>query len=131
MNQSQAQAQAQNRFILLDKCKELAIKTYKLCKILPKEERYGIISQMQRAAISVGSNIAEGRERKEKDNINFIRTARGSLYELKIQLEIVENIYADLIEDSCEEMYLLIDEIGKMSYGLSQSLCQRLKDGIE
>ena len=60
---------------------------YKICKQLPKEEIYGLASQMKRAAISVPSNIAEGSERNgTKELIQFLYIARGSLGELQTQL---------------------------------------------
>lgn len=60
---------------------------YLLCKELPKEEVYGLQSQMKRAAISVPSNIAEGYGRNYTQNyIQFLRMARGSLFELETQL---------------------------------------------
>jgi len=124
--QAQAQAQVQNRepFKVLDKSKELAKKVYNITRLLPSEERYGLINQMRRSAISVASNIAEGRERKTKDNINFIRIARGSLYELQVQLEITMETYSNTFI-VCKDALELLDEIGKMTYGLSRSLSLR------
>ena len=56
---------------------------YKMTKIFPEEEKYGIISQIQRAAVSIPVNIAEGRGRYHtKEQIQFFYTARGSLYEV-------------------------------------------------
>ena len=80
--------------------------------------------KMRRSAISVASNIAEGRERKTKDNINFIRIARGSLYELQVQLEITMETYSNKFI-VCKDALELLDEIGKMTYGLSRSLSLR------
>jgi four helix bundle protein len=62
---------------------------YLLTKEFPKEEMYGLSSQMRRSAVSIPSNIAEGYGRKSKnETIHFLHIARGSLYELETQLYI-------------------------------------------
>ncbi len=62
---------------------------YEVTASLPSEERYGLVSQMRRAAISVPSNIAEGAARQSnKESIQFYSIARGSLSELDTQLEL-------------------------------------------
>ena len=69
------------------KSRELANLIFALTKQFPKEEIYGIISQMRRSAVSVPSNIAEGCGRNTPtDSIRFYFIARGSLYELETQL---------------------------------------------
>ena len=66
---------------------------YLLCEQLPKEEVYGLQSQMKRAAISVPSNIAEGYGRNYTQSyIQFLRIARGSLLELETQLIISKEL---------------------------------------
>lgn len=60
---------------------------YQFAKILPKEEMFGLTSQIKRAAVSVPTNIAEGMGRQhKKDCIHFMHIARGSLYELETLL---------------------------------------------
>ncbi len=60
---------------------------YKISKSFPKEEMYGLTSQIRRCAISIPSNIAEGCGRRTSaDTIQFLHIARGSLYELETQL---------------------------------------------
>ena len=65
----------------------LLVKIYNLTKNFPKEEQFGLTSQIRRCSISVPSNIAEGCGRNTpKDTIRFLYIARGSLYELETQL---------------------------------------------
>lgn len=68
---------------------ELADSIYTITFAFPMEERYGLASQMQRAAVSVSSNIAEGAAKdSSKDYCRFLGISLGSLYELETQLEI-------------------------------------------
>jgi four helix bundle protein len=73
---------------------ELTEKIYELSSNLPKEEKFGIISQIQRSAISIPSNIAEGYCRNNrKEYCQFIGIARGSAAELETQLIIIQRVY--------------------------------------
>ena len=72
---------------------EIAVQTYRLCRLLPPEERHGLSDQMRRAAVSIPSNIAEGYGREStKEYIQFLSYAKGSLMELKTQILIAERI---------------------------------------
>ena len=85
--------------VVWQKSKDLAIKTYKLTKYLPSEERYSLCDQMKRSAISVPSNIAEGQQRPTtKDFLHFLYIAKGSTSELITQLEITKELYPELNE---------------------------------
>ena len=69
--------------------KEVAVYVYELSKRWPKEEIYGLTSQIRRAAVSVNSNLAEGCGRlSSNDTAHFLAIARGSNYELESQAEI-------------------------------------------
>ncbi|TYB99228.1 MAG: four helix bundle protein [Kosmotoga sp.] len=71
---------------------------YRITKNFPEEEKFGLISQMRRAAVSIPSNIAEGNGRKySKEYVHFLYNARGSLMEIKIQIEIAKRL--QYIED--------------------------------
>ncbi len=73
--------------------KDIVKKTYKITKGLPAFEQYGLISQMNRAAISIPSNIAESSGRiSKKEKSQFISIAYGSLMELTCQLEIAMDL---------------------------------------
>ena len=71
----------------------LVKEVYLLVKIFPKEELYGLTSQIKRAAVSIPANIAEGVGRNyKKDTIQFLHISRGSLYELETLLSVAEMI---------------------------------------
>jgi four helix bundle protein len=79
--------------IAWQKAKVLALDIYRCTRAFPKDELYGLTSQMRRAAISVPSNIAEGRGRhSRKEFVQFLYHARGSLLELENQLEIARDL---------------------------------------
>ena len=68
---------------------ELVEQVYQLCANLPPEERYGLRSQMTRAAVSISANIAEGYDRVARgDYVQHLSIARGSLMEVETQLTI-------------------------------------------
>lgn len=103
---------------------QLVTEVYRLSKTLPKEEIYGLVSQMQRAAVSIPSNIAEGHDRNsDKEFSQFLCVARGSLAELETQLIIAKNL--DYINQ--EQMTNISNncyEIGKMINGLLKRIKQ-------
>ena len=72
---------------------EIAIKTYRVTETFPKEDKFSIVQQMNRAGVSIPSNIAEGCSRKsEKDYSRFVEIALGSTYELETQVIIAEQL---------------------------------------
>jgi len=74
------------------KARMLANEIYSISKKFPKEELYGITSQIRRCAVSIPSNIAEGCGRQSsKETIHFLYISRGSLYELETQLFIAND----------------------------------------
>jgi four helix bundle protein len=104
---------------------------YKLTSGFPSDERFGLISQMRRAAVSVPSNIAEGQARRTTgDYIRFVSNAEGSLAELETQLLI--SIELDYVMRQDVNLCLeLMSEIRKMLNGLRRSLLARRDNGSE
>ncbi len=101
---------------------DLVEKVYLLTQSFPKEEKYGLTSQIRRAVISVSSNIAEGAARKNKKEFNqFLYIAVGSLAEIDTQIIISKRL--NYISSGTEEKILYeIKEIRKMLFGLINSL---------
>ena len=101
---------------------DLVVVLYKITASFPKEEIYGLSSQIKRAAVSIPSNIAEGSRRSSrKDFRNFLLIAFGSGSELETQLEIAERL--SFVQKS--DLVLaenLLSEIMKMINKLSDSM---------
>jgi len=90
----------------------LCERIYILSKNFPKEEMYGLTSQIRRCAISIPSNIAEGRGRNsDKEFVRFLQISLGSLYELQTQLELSLQLQ---FAKSIDEILYLSFEIEKM-----------------
>ncbi len=93
---------------------EIVKETYKVSKLLPDSEKYGIISQITRASVSIPSNIAEGSSRNSnRDNCRFLEIALGSTYELETNLIIIRDVGL-LAPDKLTNIFQLIDEEQKM-----------------
>ena len=108
------------------KAMDLVVEIYKISKLLPKEETYGISDQIRRAAVSIPSNIAEGESRNSaKEFIQFLSIARGSLAELETQLLICIKVNM-LSEDNITEAQNITTEVGKMIKGLMNKLNSQL-----
>ena len=108
--------------IAWQKAKALALDIYKCTRRFPKDEVYGLTSQMRRAAVSVPSNIAEGKGRRtRKDFVHFLYQARGSLLELETQLSIVRELeYLDA--PTFSSTLSQAEEVGRILNGLVNHL---------
>jgi len=99
---------------------ELVKESYRIAKLLPKDEMYGLSSQMKRSAISIPSNIAEGQQRKNtKEFCQFLRISYGSAAELETQLVISRDIYPKIDYTKARS---LLNEMLKMLNVLIQKL---------
>ncbi|MBU2504267.1 MAG: four helix bundle protein [Candidatus Omnitrophica bacterium] len=108
--------------LVWQKSMNLVTAVYQITKILPKDEKYGLISQIRRCAVSIPSNIAEGYGRKSKDDyLRFLQIAISSLYELQTQIEITFNLKY-LSQDKFKEIHELSREIERML----SSLCRKI-----
>jgi four helix bundle protein len=106
--------------IAWQKAMELAKQVYRVTRDMPDAEKFGLTSQMRRAAVSVPSNIAEGHGRQSlTDYIRFLKTARGSLMELQTQLILAEEL--GFIQMSAE-LRGLQAETDRVLQGLIRSL---------
>ena len=101
---------------------ELTLAIYKLTETFPDTERFGLANQLRRAAVSVASNIAEGSGRSTKgEYVQFLGHARGSIYEVEVQLLIAGglNFGSKLLLQNAEE---LCNEVGRMLRAMMKSL---------
>ena len=108
------------------KSMELAKLCYEVTKQFPKDEIFGMTSQIRRAAASVPANIAEGNGRATtKDYLRHLSIARGSLLEVETHV-ILSNEVGLLPKDDTDKCLALCDEIGRMLTGLRRSLEKRI-----
>ncbi len=95
---------------------------YQLSASFPKEEKFGLTSQIRRCAVSVPSNISEGAGRNTKGEFSqFLGIANGSLYELQTQLLLASNLKI-VSKEETEEIIKNVIEIQRMNYALIKSL---------
>lgn len=104
------------------KSHELTLKIYEITKDFPKDEQFGLTSQMRRASTSIPCNIIEGKARgSSKDFKRFLLIARGSLEELKYQILLSKDLnYID--EEKYQETINITKEVGRLLNGLMISL---------
>lgn len=106
------------------KSRALVSRIYKLTATFPRDELYGLVSQMRRSAISIPSNIAEGKSRRTLGDYNrFLDIAYGSLAEIETQLFIACDL-GYTTEREISPLFADYAEIGRMINGLMNSLAQ-------
>lgn len=97
---------------------ELRVNIYRATRKFPAEEIYGLSSQLRRAAVSVPSNIAEGKGRSsDKELLQFLCHARGSIYEIQTQLEIADSLAYFSNEDR-KRLSEQADDVARMLNGM-------------
>ncbi len=100
--------------LIWQRAKQLVKLIYALSEQFPDNERFGLISQMRRSAVSVPSNIAEGYGRHlSTDFVRFLRMALGSLNELETQVEICFDLNY-IVEEDCKKILSETNELEKM-----------------
>lgn len=101
---------------------DLVKEVYLITKEFPSEEKFGLINQLRRSAVSIPSNIAEGAGRNTKGEFkNFLGVANGSLFELETQLIISKNLNY-LNDYNLNLLFPKIDMLQKMIYNLIKSI---------
>ncbi len=114
--------QSYKDLIVWQKNFELVKSVYNLTKQFPREELYGLVSQMRRSAVSIPSNLAEGYSRKSRQEyIQFVRIAFGSGAELETQLLLVIDLKL-ANKNETEKVYNQLVEVMKMLNKLLSSL---------
>jgi four helix bundle protein len=105
---------------------ELVLEVYRCTKTFPREETYGLVSQMRRAAVSIPSNVAEGKGRYSRKEISqFLLNARGSLLELETQCEIARSLGYLPGADSAD-LARRASEVGRLLNGILDHFRQTL-----
>jgi len=112
--------------IAWQKSVDLAVEIYRVTGRFPNSEQFALTQQMKRAAISVSSNIAEGRGRSTaRDYRNFLFNARGSAYELESQIEVARKLgyFNDVTADN---LIALITRVEQLINGLVRSMNRKI-----
>jgi four helix bundle protein len=104
--------------IAWQKAMELVTNIYRASRGFPKDELYGLTSQLRRSAVSVPSNLAEGQGRTSRPDFHrFVAQARGSLLEVETQLEIARNL-GYLSQSAAAALLSEASEVGRIINGL-------------
>jgi four helix bundle protein len=108
--------------IVWQKAMDFVQSVYQATARFPKEELYGLTSQLRRGAVSIPSNIAEGQGRETRGEFRrFLSIAYGSLREVETQIMIAERLHY-LTENNCSQLLEAAGEIGRLLNGLTASL---------
>ena len=111
--------------IVWQKAMDLVTAVYQVTGTFPSDERFGLTSQMRRAAVSIPSNIAEGQGRgSNREFSHFLSMGYGSLCELQTQLLLSERLKF-LDTKTLQFVFDRTDEVGRLLNGLSNSLVEK------
>ena len=106
---------------------EFTVEVYKVTDRFPKDERFGLTSQIRRASVSIAAHIAEGAGRKsDREFLNFLSISQGSASEVETELLIASKLDY-LSEENYQVLMRGLDEIGRMITGLSSYVRARLR----
>ena len=107
-----------DKLLVWQRAHSLVLKIYEVTNNFPKEEIWGLTSQIRRAAVSVPSNIVEGKARgSRKDFKRFLLVARGSLEEVKYQSLLAKELKY-MNEEQYEEITVMIEDVGRLLGGM-------------
>lgn len=122
-------AQSFKDLLVWQRAMELTVAVYRLTQDFPREEQFGLTSQIRRSAVSIPSNIAEGQGRSSTNEFRqFLSIARGSNCEVQTQLEIARTLKMGNL-GLIDEAESLSNEVRKMLFGMLNSLrSQRSKE---
>ena len=111
-----------SELIVWQKAMDLATAVYEVTKAFPREEQYGLASQLKRAVVSISCNIAEGQGRRTtKDFVHYLYTANGSLRETETQIVLAFRL-GFMPAERHKELMDRCAEVGRILYGLIHSL---------
>lgn len=118
-------AQTYRDLIAWQKAMDLVTEIYEVTRTFPREELYGLTSQLRRAVVSIPSNIAEGQARYSHAEFHhFLRNARGSLAEMETQIQIACNLkYSN--EERAKALLQATAEVGRILNALLDSVKKR------
>jgi len=125
--ESEEWMESYKNLIVYQKAYTLVLKIYQISKEFPKEEIFGLTSQMRRSAVFISCNIAEGYRRgHRREYIQFLYVARGSCGELETLLSLSKDLgFIDSV--TFENLYKDQDEVSRLLYGLISSLTKPKK----
>ncbi len=105
-----------------NKAMDFVGQVYSIMKLLPEDEKFGLVSQIKRCSISIASNIAEGaRRNSNKEFVRFLSSANGSTTELETQLLLIVRLKF-VLKEKINVLLKLCEEIKKMNYSLQRSV---------
>ncbi|HEX5690358.1 MAG TPA: four helix bundle protein [Roseiflexaceae bacterium] len=108
---------------------ELVTHVYQITSGFPREEMYGLSSQLRRAAVSIPSNIAEGHARESsKEYLNHLSMAQGSLAELQTQIEIALRL-SFIEEQMADTILALAAALSRQIFALRNSIARKVEEG--
>ena len=117
--------QKYSELIVWQRAMDLVESVYRVSKEFPKEELYGLTSQLRRAVVSIPSNIAEGQSRQgSREFICHLSVARGSLSEVETQLMIAHRLRY-FTDEHLEALLEKSLEVGRLIHGLSSAVAKR------
>ena len=122
MNESRAPLKSYRELTVWQRAMELVEQTYLMTKSFPDDERFGLVSQMRRAAVSIPANIAEGYGRKHRlEYIHHLSMARGSLFEWETHMDIAVRLQF-VTDQHAHPVLALAQEVNKMLNALIAAL---------